>query len=127
MGLGGWMFNGMDPFSVLGASGSPAVPGWDFASTRTNAGRIRIQPDSKGLWRGCPPHFSDMREAVETPCERKFGPGGPFHPLTPGPWKESGKIRSAAPVHSEKSLAGSPSSTATFAPGGAPQDHPSKR
>src|SRR5690606_13451732 len=26
MGLGGWMFNGMDPFSVLGASGDPKVP-----------------------------------------------------------------------------------------------------
>jgi hypothetical protein len=35
----------------------------------------------------CPPHFSDMREAVEALCARKFGPGGPFHPDTPGPWK----------------------------------------
>jgi hypothetical protein len=30
IGLGGWMFNGMDPFSVLGASGNPAVPGMGF-------------------------------------------------------------------------------------------------
>jgi hypothetical protein len=30
MGLGGWMLNGMDPFSVLGASGNPAVPGMGF-------------------------------------------------------------------------------------------------
>lgn len=30
MGLGGWMFNGMDPFSVLGASGNPNVPGLGF-------------------------------------------------------------------------------------------------
>ena len=30
MGLGGWMFNGMDPFSVLGASGNPPVPGLGF-------------------------------------------------------------------------------------------------
>jgi hypothetical protein len=30
MGLGGWMFNGIDPFSVLGASGNPAVPGLGF-------------------------------------------------------------------------------------------------
>ena len=28
--------------------------------------------------------------------------GGPFHPDTPGPWKESRKIRSAAPIHSEE-------------------------
>jgi hypothetical protein len=50
----------------------------------------------------CPPHFSDMLAAVEALCERKFGPGGPFHPDTPGPWKESRKIRSAALVHSEE-------------------------
>ena len=30
MGLGGWMFNGMDPFTVLGASGNPDVPGLGF-------------------------------------------------------------------------------------------------
>jgi len=30
-----------------------------------------------------------MRGAAEALCERKFGPGGPFHPNTPGPWKES--------------------------------------
>ncbi|MCJ7796339.1 MAG: hypothetical protein MUQ56_06175, partial [Thermoleophilia bacterium] len=30
MGLGGWMFNGVDPFTVLGASGDPAVSGLGF-------------------------------------------------------------------------------------------------
>ena len=30
MGLGGWMFNGIDPFSMLGASGNPEVPGFGF-------------------------------------------------------------------------------------------------
>jgi hypothetical protein len=42
-----------------------------------------------------------MRGAVEAVCERKFGPGGPFHPDTPGPWKDSRKVRSAAQVHDE--------------------------
>ena len=40
----------------------------------------------------CPPHYSDMRAAVDAVCERKFGPGGPFHPDTPGPWKNSSKV-----------------------------------
>jgi hypothetical protein len=39
----------------------------------------------------CPPHFSDMREAVEALCARKFGPGGPFHPDTPGPLEGFGE------------------------------------
>jgi hypothetical protein len=43
-----------------------------------------------------------MRSAVDAACERKFGPGGPFHPDTPGPWKDSRKVRSAAKVHSER-------------------------
>lgn len=47
----------------------------------------------------CPPHFRDMEAAVEAVCERKFGPGGPFHPDTPGPWKDSRKVRGAALVH----------------------------
>jgi hypothetical protein len=43
-----------------------------------------------------------MRAAVDALCERKFGPGGPFNPETPGPWKDSSKIRSAALVHDER-------------------------
>jgi hypothetical protein len=42
-----------------------------------------------------------MRAAVEAVCERKFGPGGPFHPETPGPWQDSPKVRGAAQVHEE--------------------------
>src|SRR6185295_4055345 len=30
MGLGGWMFDGIDRFSMLGASGDPDVPGLGF-------------------------------------------------------------------------------------------------
>jgi hypothetical protein len=43
-----------------------------------------------------------MRDAVEAVCERKFGPGGPFHLDTPGPWKDSRKVRSAAQIHDER-------------------------
>jgi hypothetical protein len=42
-----------------------------------------------------------MRAAVDLLCERKFGRGGPFHSDTPGPWKDSAAVRSAAQVHSE--------------------------
>jgi hypothetical protein len=37
-----------------------------------------------------------MRKVVEALAERKFGPGGPFNPNTPGPWKDSRKVRGAA-------------------------------
>jgi len=102
IGLGGWMFDGIDPFSILGASGDPAVPGLGF---RYDADERWPYPNPTGLpgvMEGfCPPHVPDMRAAVDAMCERKFGAGGPFHPDTPGPWKENAHVRGAADVHSE--------------------------
>lgn len=36
MGLGGWMFNGLAPFSVSGATGDPASPGLGFRASSDN-------------------------------------------------------------------------------------------
>jgi len=43
-----------------------------------------------------------MRAAVEAFAQRKFGSGGPFHPDTPGPWKDAAKVRGSTQVHSEE-------------------------
>lgn len=103
MGLGGWMFNGVDPFAVLGASGDKNVPGLGFRYDTDERWPYPNPTGLKGVMEGyCPPHYSDMRAAVDALCERKFGPGGPFHPDTPGPWKNSSKVRSAAQVHHER-------------------------
>jgi hypothetical protein len=103
MGLGGWMFNGVDAFAVLGASGDPEVPGLGFRYDEDERWPYPNPTGLKGVMEGyCPPHYPDMRAAVEAVCERKFGPGGPFHPGTPGPWKESAKVRSSAQVHDER-------------------------
>ena len=103
MGLGGWMFNGLDPFAILGASGQPEVPGLGFRYD-TNEGWPYPHPTGlEDVMEGfCPPHYADMGAAVEALCQRKFGPGGPFHPDTPGPWKESARVRGAAAGHDEK-------------------------
>jgi hypothetical protein len=103
MGLGGWMFNGLDAFSVLGASGNPEVPGLRFRYDSNERWTYQNPTDLGGVMEGfCPPHYDNMRAAVEAVHRRKFGPGGPFHPDTPGPWKDSRKVRSAAQVHSEE-------------------------
>ncbi|MDW7774040.1 MAG: hypothetical protein SCH71_14230 [Desulfobulbaceae bacterium] len=103
MGLGGWMFNGIDPFATLGASGDPAVPGLGFRYDMDERWPYPNPTGLEGVMEGfCPPHYADMRAAVEAVCERKFGSGGPFNPDTPGPWKESRKVRSAAQIHSER-------------------------
>jgi hypothetical protein len=101
MGLGGWMFNGLDPFSVLGASGDPDVPGLRFRYDQNESWPYPNPTGLDGVMTGfCPPNYPDMHAAVEAVCERKFGPGGPFHPDTPGPWKDSPRVRSAAQPHS---------------------------
>jgi hypothetical protein len=101
MGLGGWMFNGIDPFSILGASGNPDVPGLGFRYDTDDRWPYPNPTGLEGVMAGfCPPHYQDMSAAVEAVCQRKFGPGGPFHPETPGPWKDSPQVRSAAQVHS---------------------------
>lgn len=103
MGLGGWMFNGVDPFAMLGASGAPEAPGLGFRYDRDERWPYPNPTGLEGVMEGfCPPHYPDMRAAVEAVCERKFGPGGPFHPDTPGPWKDSRKVRSAAEIHDER-------------------------
>jgi hypothetical protein len=103
MGLGGWMLNGVDPFAMLGASGDPKVVGLGFRYDKDERWPYPNPTGLEGVMEGyCPPHHADMRSAVEAVCERKFGLGGPFHPDTPGPWKDSRKVRSAAQVHDER-------------------------
>jgi len=103
MGLGGWMFDGMSPFSVLGASGDPEVPGLGFRYDTDERWALPNPTGLPGVFEGfCPPHYPDMRSAVEAFSRRKFGEGGPFHPETPGPWKESGRVRDSAETHNEE-------------------------
>jgi hypothetical protein len=103
MGLGGWMFNGVDPFAMLGASGDPEVPGLGFRYDEDERWPHANPTGLEGVMEGyCPPHYPNMRAAVEAVCKRKFGPGGPFHPDTPGPWKDNRKVRSAAQGHDER-------------------------
>jgi hypothetical protein len=97
LGLGGWMYDGLNAFSVLGASGDPEVPGLGFHSFMQDGNPLPIVTGLPGVFEGhCPPHFPDMRAAVEAVVARKFGNGGPFNPATPGPYKETGAVRGAA-------------------------------
>ncbi len=102
LGLGGWAFDGLDRFSILGASGDPAVPGLGFRYDTDPRWALRNPTGLPGVFEGfCPPHYPNMRAAVDALCDRKFGPGGPFNPETPGPWKESPRVRGSAQLHDE--------------------------
>ncbi|MEZ4735650.1 MAG: hypothetical protein R3E79_51830 [Caldilineaceae bacterium] len=107
IGLGGWIFTGMDAYTVLGCSSGGTlgaeVPGLGFHYVRDPRWTTPNPTGLPGVFAGfCPPHYPDMHAAVDAFVERKFGPGGPFHPETPGPWRENAQVRSSAPAHSEE-------------------------
>lgn len=105
LGLGGWMFSGVDMYSVLGASGDPEVPGLGFRFDMEDGWSVPNVTGLEGVYEGfCPPHMADMRAAVEALEERKYGKGGPFHAETSGPFKDSAKVRSAALGFSDERL-----------------------
>ncbi|MBV1894837.1 MAG: hypothetical protein KUG70_00165 [Rhodobacteraceae bacterium] len=100
MGLGGWMYDGINPFSVQGASGDPDVPGLGFRFDMPEGALLPHVTGLEGVFEGhTPPHFPDMRAAVMSVVERKFGVGGPFNEATDGPYKKTEAVRAnAAPI-----------------------------
>jgi hypothetical protein len=101
MGLGGWMFDGIDRFTMLGASGDPDVPGLGFRYDLETGWSTPNPTGLEGVFEAfCPPHHPDMAAAVEAFAARKFGPGGPYHRDTPGAWSDSPGVRGSAQVHS---------------------------
>lgn len=104
MGLGGWSFDGIEHMALLGASGEDDVPGLGFRyDTDPRWGTPNPTGRTDGTFHAfCPPHFATMADAVAAFAERKFGPGGPYHPDTPGAWNESRAIRASAERHDER-------------------------
>jgi hypothetical protein len=100
LGLGGWMFDGIDRFSMLGASGNPEVPGLGFRYDQDERWAVPNPTGRDGVFAAyCPPHYPDMAAAVEAFAERKYGTGGPFNSATPGAWSDSPGFRGSAQVH----------------------------
>lgn len=102
MGLGGWSYDGIDRLTVLGASGADEVPGLGFTVQEDDRWALPNPTGLPGVFETFSrPHFPDMAAAVQAYVERKFGPGGPFHPDTPGAWTESAAVRAAAAPHDD--------------------------
>jgi hypothetical protein len=103
MGLGGYMYEGVDRHTILGASGDPAVPGLGFRYDADEGWSLPNPTGLQGVFEGyCPPHYKNMREAVEALAKRKFGDGGVYNPNTPGAWNDSPKVRGNAAPYTEE-------------------------
>ncbi len=58
MGLGGWMFDGIDRFSILGASDNPDVPGLGFRYDTDEHWATPNPTGREGVFEAyCPPHY----------------------------------------------------------------------
>ena len=71
MGLGGWMFNGVDPFVMLGASGNPDSPGLEFRYDEDNRWPYPNPTGLEAVMEGyCPPHY---RKPPPKICNSQLG------------------------------------------------------
>jgi hypothetical protein len=87
MGLGGWMFDGLDSFAVLGASGNPNIAGLGFRFDTSERWPYPNPTGLQGIMEGyCPPHYPNMRSAVEA-VTRRNSTGQMFRPDTLDPGK----------------------------------------
>ncbi|MFT4042627.1 MAG: hypothetical protein QM673_05620 [Gordonia sp. (in: high G+C Gram-positive bacteria)] len=103
LGLGGWTFDGIDRLSILGASGDPDVPGLGFDVATDSRWALPNPTGLPGVFETLSrPFVADAAEAVEKYAERTFGVGGPFHPDTAGPWRDTRAVRSSAAPYDER-------------------------
>jgi hypothetical protein len=103
MGLGGYMYQGIDRHTILGASGDPAVPGLGFRYDTDERWTLPNPTGLSGVFEGlCPPHYKNMRDATEALAKRKFGDKGVYNPNTPGAWNDSPKVRENAAPYTEE-------------------------
>ncbi len=97
MGLGGWIFDGLDRLSVLGGSGDPRAPGFGFVADDDERWPFPNVTGLPGYFETLsPPHVPSVAAGVQKLVARKYGPGGPFHPDTPGPWSDTRNVRTSA-------------------------------
>jgi hypothetical protein len=102
MGLGGLFFNGLDELSVLGANAGDGINGLGFRFVENERWVTPNPVGLPGVYEAlCPPNYPDMHAAVETFVARKFGENGAYDPRTPGPWKESDRVKKTVEPYSK--------------------------
>src|SRR5215217_684430 len=106
MGLGGWMFTGLNAPSVLGAFAADGIPGLGFRFTHDPAWTSPNPVGLDGVFESlCPPYYADMGAAVDRFVAFKFGPGGTYDPARSGPFRDNARIKTAIERYSPEFVA----------------------
>lgn len=102
MGLGGWLFSGINIEALLGGFADRGVPGFGFTFTRRKGWLQAVPLGRAGAFEPLvPPFVPDMQEAVRRFVDRKFGRGGVHDPARPGPYRDNGGIKARTDRYSE--------------------------
>ena len=103
MGLGGWLYTGINSHSLMGASVDQGVPGLGFRFQRDSRWAAPNPVGLDGYYESvCPPYNPDMRTAVAKVADRKFGKGGAYDPELPGPFRDNRRVKGSVQPHSEE-------------------------
>jgi hypothetical protein len=101
-GWAGRLFRRDRPLLHTRRLGRPDVPGLGFRYGQDERWPVPNPTGREGVFEAyCPSHYPEMAGAVAAFAERKFGPGGPFNPQTPGAWTDSPRVRGSAQIHDE--------------------------
>lgn len=105
LGLGGWFFTGINPFSAMGAFAEKGVPGLGFRFVRREDWSLPNPVGLDGQYESlCPPYYPDMHAAVRRLAEWKFGEAGTYDPTTPGPYANNAQVKASVEPYSEELL-----------------------
>ena len=98
LGLGGWFFSGISPFSLMGVAAGKGIEGLGFEFQKNPDWGVPNPVGRKGVYEGyCPPFYASMREAVNAYVALKFGAKGSYSNQKAGPFLNAEVKQTAQP------------------------------
>lgn len=102
MGLGGWIYTGIDTPTLLGARSAEGIPGFGFTFTSRPEWGAPNPVGRAGVFETlAAPFAATPDEAVARFVATKFGPGGTFDPTTGGPYRDNAGVKAAVERHDD--------------------------
>ncbi len=97
VGLGGWFFSGISPFSLMGVAQAKGIEGLGFRFHKDSRWAVPNPVGLAGVYEAyCPPMYPDMESAVQAYIDLRFAQGGTYDPTTAGPFRNNAEIKRAA-------------------------------
>ncbi len=97
LGLGGWFFSGISPFSLMGVAAAKGIDGLGFRFEKRADWGVPNPVGLDGVYEGyCPPFYPDMRSAVMAYVQLKHGAGGAYTQGTEGPFLRNDDVKATA-------------------------------